>query len=169
MSSEMPIFIDIDSSSSPEGTPLKPIFCVKKRENVKDIEDREECFILEFDPYDVDNSSDKLNSVKKNLDGDFESDDVSVVSEKGQVACRDYPHSRYVCVKYPFETTSHHLYCKLCYCFVCDVSAPCKKWTGTSGHCHAFDNEAWQKQRRVSRRGKTQKRPIIDKLRFVQK
>jgi hypothetical protein len=29
-----------------------------------------------------------------------------------QVACRDYPHARYLCVKFPFKSTSHEKYCE---------------------------------------------------------
>nr|GEW28924.1 RNA-directed DNA polymerase, eukaryota, reverse transcriptase zinc-binding domain protein [Tanacetum cinerariifolium] len=28
-----------------------------------------------------------------------------------------------------------------CYCYVCDVAAPCKTWYGGGGHCHALDTE----------------------------
>ncbi|KAG9158054.1 hypothetical protein Leryth_000220 [Lithospermum erythrorhizon] len=81
------------------------------RELVKEVEAREDCFILGFDQTDVDASSDI-----KNLNQTLASDDVvSIVSEKGQMACRDYPHPRHNCWKYPFEKTSHENYCKLCY------------------------------------------------------
>lgn len=63
-----------------EGTPLRPIFCLKNRNDLKDFVDKEDCFILDFDP-DESLSISKL-SVSRNADG---SPDVSVVAEKGQV------------------------------------------------------------------------------------
>ncbi|XP_016485083.1 RPM1 interacting protein 13-like isoform X1 [Nicotiana tabacum] len=142
-----PLIIDLSSSPpSEQGTPLRPVFCLKKREQLKEFEEKEDCFILDFDPYDPVDIS-KL-SVSKNLDA-F---DLSVVAEKGQVACRDYPHSRHVCVKHPFDKTPHENYCEWCYCYVCDVAAPCKYWTGVSAHCHAMDNEAWKNQRKATRK-----------------
>lgn len=154
------VVIDLCSSPSPgselKGTPLRPVFCLKSRDDIKRIEEREDCFILDFDPGDGDDLT--LNVFSKNnvqhVDG--VSPDVSVVGEKGKVACRDYPHSRHVCVKYPFGQTPHDSYCDLCYCFVCDVAAPCKNWTGVSGHCHAVDNAVWRVERKARKNsGKT--------------
>ncbi|KAL7106790.1 hypothetical protein ACP275_06G014800 [Erythranthe tilingii] len=139
-----------DSSPSPDrtGTPLKPVFCLKNRHEIDKFEESEECFILDFDPYDDDLDIFKL-SLSKGFD---DASELRVVSEKGQVACRDYPHPRHSCAKYPFEKTTHDKHCKLCYCYVCDLSAPCPKWNGSSGHCHAFNNEAWDKEKEVRRR-----------------
>ncbi|KAM7463609.1 hypothetical protein LguiA_031730 [Lonicera macranthoides] len=131
-------------SEQEEGTPLRPIFCLKKKVNMKELEEREDCFILDFDP---DDSLD-LSNLSVSKDPDVDSPDISVIAEKGQVACRDYPHSRHTCLKYPFETTPHDNHCPLCYCYVCDLAAPCKYWSGIDGHCHAIDNEAWKNQRR---------------------
>ncbi|KAI5657500.1 hypothetical protein M9H77_26293 [Catharanthus roseus] len=128
-----------------DGTPLRPIFCVKNIDKIREIEEREDCFILDFDPDEISKLSVSPNTANV---------DLSVIAQKGQVACRDYPHSRHICVKYPFEKTPHESYCKLCYCFVCDVAAPCKKWSGTSGHCHAIDNESWESQRKLMRERK---------------
>ncbi|KAL2513179.1 hypothetical protein Adt_18779 [Abeliophyllum distichum] len=125
--------------------PFRSIFCLKDRENIKEIEEKEECFILEFDPYDSLDYDDVKLFVSKNA----EDDDLYIVGEKGQVACRDYPHSRHTCVTYPFDKTDHETHCELCYCYVCDIAAPCNMWAGTSGHCHAFYNEAWNKKRRL--------------------
>ncbi|KAK6135162.1 hypothetical protein DH2020_031110 [Rehmannia glutinosa] len=138
-----------DSSPSPEkGTPLRPVFCLKNRDGIKKAEEREECFILEFDP-DDDLETLKF-SVRKDSDDNAEAD-LLVVAEKGQVACRDYPHPRHTCAKYPFEKTPHDSHCELCFCYVCDLSAPCSKWVGSSGHCHAFNNEAWNEEKQVKR------------------
>ncbi|CAN6565481.1 unnamed protein product [Malus baccata var. baccata] len=95
------------SSSSAEdedGSPIRHIVCVKNKVDVKRFEDVEDCFILDFDPFEP-------------------------------VACRDYPHSRHLCLKFPFETTPHESYCELCYCYVCDSAAPCMLWK--LSHCHA--------------------------------
>ncbi|XP_011075885.1 uncharacterized protein LOC105160269 [Sesamum indicum] len=136
-----------DSCSSPDkkGTPLRPIFCLKNRDDIKKFEEQEDCFILEFDPYD-DLEVLKLSFPKDC--GNAEAD-VRVVAEKGQVACRDYPHPRHTCAKYPFEKTPHDSHCKLCYCYVCDSSAPCSKW---ANHCHAFNNESWNQEKKLRRR-----------------
>nr|GMD25143.1 glycine-rich cell wall structural protein 1.8 [Ipomoea batatas] len=66
-------------------------------------DDSDDCVILEEDP-------DKpVKVVNEKVDND--SDDLLVVSEKGQVACRDYPHPRHLCVKFPFATTPHESHC----------------------------------------------------------
>ena len=72
-----------DSSPSPvqNTSPLKPIFCLKNREEIQKFEEKEECFILEFDPY---NSSDVLK-LPTTVNGDIVDADLSVVSEKGKV------------------------------------------------------------------------------------
>ncbi|KAI3457928.1 hypothetical protein Pfo_014591 [Paulownia fortunei] len=136
-----------DSCPSPDqkGTPLRPIFCLRNRDEIKKVEEREECFILEFDPYD------DLEMLKFSFSKDFDNADADlhVVAEKGQVACRDYPHPRNTCAKYPFEKTPHDSHCELCYCYICELSAPCSKWVGSAGHCHAFNNEAWNKEKKV--------------------
>ncbi|KAI8029337.1 hypothetical protein LOK49_LG01G01817 [Camellia lanceoleosa] len=128
-----------------EGTPVRAIFCLKNNINMREIEEREDCFILDFDPDDCFDLS-KL-SMSKDL---YQNPDLSVLAEKGQVACRDYAHSRHLCFKNPFEKTPHESYCELCYCFVCDKAAPCKYWS-EHGHCHAIDNEAWRLTRKATR------------------
>ncbi|CAJ2651819.1 unnamed protein product [Trifolium pratense] len=72
------------------------------------------------------------------------------------VACRDYPHARHLCAKFPFSSTPHEIHCGQCHCFVCDSLAPCIKWgTGisSSDHCHAHDKtEVWKLQRKDFKR-----------------
>ncbi|KAL1820046.1 hypothetical protein ACET3Z_014915 [Daucus carota] len=126
-----------------QSTPLRSILCLKNRASLKEIEKKEDCFIFDFNP---DDSLSKL-PVSNNNDAD-----ISVVAEKGQVACRDFPHSRHNCAKYPFTKTSHESCCRFCYCFVCDAAAPCVMWTGSNGHCHVVDNEAGKLQRRATKR-----------------
>ncbi|KAF4398857.1 hypothetical protein CsatB_002318 [Cannabis sativa] len=131
-------------------TPIKQILCLKNPYDVKRFEETEECFILDYDP-----SNDISNlSVSRKADGDDggggDSADLTVLAEKGKVACRDYPHSRHLCLKYPFDQTSHESYCELCYCYVCDKPAPCSSWTEPKpAHCHASEQEEWKFQRRV--------------------
>jgi hypothetical protein len=41
-----------------------------------------------------------------------------------------------------------------CYCFVCDIAAPCATWKGHAnyGHCHASDKDKfWMTMRGVAR------------------
>nr|GMC58581.1 uncharacterized protein LOC109175033 [Ipomoea batatas] len=100
--------VDVPSSPEPDvedgqqGTPLRPIFCLKRREQLREFDNKEECFILDFDPFD------SSRPVSENLDPE-----IAVVAEKGNVACRDFPHARYVCVEFPFGTTPHEKCCKL--------------------------------------------------------
>ncbi|CAA0813073.1 Unknown protein [Striga hermonthica] len=138
--------IEIDDSyPSPDrwATPLRPVFCLKNRDQIKRAEENEECFILEFDPYD---DMESLRSPLLKGSDDAEAD-LQVVAEKGQVACRDYPHSRHNCARHPFEMTPHESHCQMCFCYVCDLSAPCSKWVGS--HCHAFNNEAWNQEKKA--------------------
>ncbi|KAJ8747189.1 hypothetical protein K2173_010022 [Erythroxylum novogranatense] len=102
----------------------------------------DDCVVLDGDP-DI-----PVPIVK---DADNDGDDILVVGQKGQIACRDYPHSRHLCAKFPFNSTPHERHCILCHCYVCDSRAPCVHWgTGVSriGHCHATDkHEIWKLQR----------------------
>uniref|UniRef100_A0A0E0MB27 Uncharacterized protein n=1 Tax=Oryza punctata TaxID=4537 RepID=A0A0E0MB27_ORYPU len=83
-------------------------------------------------------------------------DDIAVVAERGKVACRDYPHPRSACAKYPFGTTSHEKHCEQCFCYVCDVPAPCSSWKGQGGHCHASDKDKSWRVKRTARQKRTQ-------------
>ncbi|KAK1698658.1 hypothetical protein QYE76_015355 [Lolium multiflorum] len=77
-------------------------------------------------------------------DDDDDDDDCVIVAEKGEVACRDFPHSRHLCSNMPFGSTSHSKHCTMCYCFVCDAPAPCSYWgkgLSVDDHCHATDKE----------------------------
>lgn len=65
------------SSVEDQGTPLRPIFCLKKKVDLKIFDDIYDCFILDFDPVEPIPSISNL-SVSSN-------DDLSVVAEKGQV------------------------------------------------------------------------------------
>ncbi|KAL5712103.1 hypothetical protein ACHQM5_014305 [Ranunculus cassubicifolius] len=123
----------------------------KERQSKNGDSDDDECLILDGDP-------DKILEVE-NGDGNDE-DELQVVGEKGQIACRDYPHPRHLCARYPFSSNPHEKYCDLCHCYVCDTRAPCKHWgTGVSSHdhCHSSDKEEiWRLQRKWYKEGITE-------------
>ncbi|TXG48497.1 hypothetical protein EZV62_024372 [Acer yangbiense] len=74
-----------------------------------------------------------------------------------KVACRDYPHPRHLCIKYPFGKTPHDNHCELCYCYVCDSTAPCNFWTEADdddqeAHCHASEHIGdWKHKRNLKK------------------
>ncbi|CAN8257551.1 unnamed protein product [Cochlearia groenlandica] len=122
-----------------------------------DDDDDDDCVILDCDP-------DKTSL--GNDDDDDDDDDVVVVGQKGEIACRDFPHPRHSCAKYSFTSTSHDKYCDMCHCYVCDIPAPCPYWcigVSTIDHCHANDKETiWKNQREYFRTGNmptTQQQP----------
>ncbi|CAH1446609.1 unnamed protein product [Lactuca virosa] len=142
----------VEALDDDDDTPLRPIFCLKRKSAIKEFDDKEDCFILDFNPEEDSVDLSKKDVENGHQNNPHDSPDVSLIHEKGQVACRDYPHSRHLCVKHPFTKTPHESCCKLCYCFVCDVPAPCMYWTGSNGHCHAIDNEGWKSMKDVFRR-----------------
>ncbi|XP_062205362.1 RPM1 interacting protein 13-like [Phragmites australis] len=116
-------------------------------------EDDDDCVVLDGDP-------DKVVTVAEEdgSEGDGSSDELQIVAEKGQIACRDFPHSRYLCSNLPFSTTSHVMHCSMCHCFVCDAPAPCNYWgngTSVADHCHAVDKETKWKTLRQAFKCKT--------------
>ncbi|XP_043703484.1 uncharacterized protein LOC122653644 [Telopea speciosissima] len=108
----------------------------------------DDCTILDGDP------DNPVAVVNYSAD---EADELLIVSEKGQLACRDYPHPRHLCAKFPFSSTPHDKYCDVCHCYVCDSRAPCIYWgTGvsTTDHCHSTDKEEiWRMQRKIFKQG----------------
>ncbi|XP_061368603.1 uncharacterized protein LOC133311561 [Gastrolobium bilobum] len=116
----------------------------------KDDDDDDDCVVLEGDP------EKGVVSVDEDATG---SDELRVVGEKGQIACRDYPHPRHLCVKFPFSSTPHERHCGQCHCYVCDSLAPCLMWgTGilSSDHCHANDKtDLWNIQRKSFKPGQS--------------
>ncbi|KAF7804587.1 uncharacterized protein G2W53_043698 [Senna tora] len=117
------------------------------RPSAKDVDD--DCVVLDGDPE---------NCITSVNEAENESDELLIVGEKGQIACRDYPHPRHLCAIFPFSSTPHERYCNQCHCYVCDLPAPCLKWsTGISStdHCHATDKaEMWKIQRKNFKLGK---------------
>ncbi|XP_020197400.1 uncharacterized protein [Aegilops tauschii subsp. strangulata] len=123
----------------------------KKAADDDDDDDDDDCVILDGDP-------DKpLVVVKEEKPGkDGAEEDLQVLSEKGEVACRDFPHPRHLCARLPFGAGSHANHCTMCHCYVCDSRAPCPWWgkgTLPTDHCHATDkDEKWKKQRQSLKR-----------------
>lgn len=105
-----------------------------QRTSKPDLDD-DDCVVLDGDP----------DSLVRDLnDSASGTDDLLVVGEKGQIACRDYPHSRSLCAKFPFDSTPHERHCEMCHCYVCDSPAPCTHWDNgipILDHCHATDKE----------------------------
>ncbi|KAH7855651.1 hypothetical protein Vadar_027251 [Vaccinium darrowii] len=140
--------IDVSASREKQGSPVRIVLCLKNKEHMREIEEIEDCFLLDFDP---DDSLDISKLYSSANDHNNAAPDISVLAVIGQVACSDYPHSRHLCLKHPFGKTPHEMHCELCYCYVCDTAAPCNQWsTGdNTGHCHAFDNGDWKYMRRL--------------------
>ncbi|TYI68004.1 hypothetical protein E1A91_D08G058700v1 [Gossypium mustelinum] len=123
----------------------------------KDVtEEDDDCIVLEGDPE---------KAVSDVNDYHDDSDELLVVGHKGQVACRDFPHPRHDCAKFPFSSTSHDQHCELCHCFVCDVRAPCCYWGSgitNTDHCHATDKEEiWSTLRKNFRHGRNVSVPPV--------
>ncbi|XP_073002442.1 uncharacterized protein [Typha latifolia] len=98
----------------------------------------EDCQILESDP------GNPVSVVDDKKDGGDDSGELAIVGEKGELACRDFPHPRHSCANFPFRTTSHEKHCNMCHCYVCDCRAPCTYWgDGASfdDHCHSTDKD----------------------------
>ncbi|CAI9774404.1 unnamed protein product [Fraxinus pennsylvanica] len=121
-------------------------------------DDDDECVILDGDP-------DKLLAVENSKVDDEGSDDLLVVGEKGQVACRDFPHPRHLCVTFPFASTPHDTHCDRCHCYVCDSLAPCVHWSSSISsidHCHATDKEEFWRAQRKSMKESDKTQPITN-------
>uniref|UniRef100_A0ACD5T778 Uncharacterized protein n=1 Tax=Avena sativa TaxID=4498 RepID=A0ACD5T778_AVESA len=114
-------------------------------------DDDDDCVILDGDPRrPVAVAGAKGRNVNAVYGG---SDEVEIVAVKGEIACKDFPHSRHICSEFPFSTTAHVKHCSMCYCFVCDALAPCKYWCkglSNNDHCHATDKETkWKTLRQA--------------------
>ncbi|KAF5726984.1 hypothetical protein HS088_TW22G00670 [Tripterygium wilfordii] len=131
-----------------------------KAANIED--DDDDCIVLDGDPDKISRAGEEVNQ----CDGD--SDEVIVIGEKGQIACRDYAHARYLCAKFPFSSTPHESYCDRCHCFVCDSPAPCAHWDkgvfSSISHCHATDKEEFWKAERKSYKLKKDHVPPVPEL-----
>ncbi|RDX58120.1 hypothetical protein CR513_62587, partial [Mucuna pruriens] len=159
---EMLFTSDVESDDSDEVVEICCNKSVLKSKSstlaVKD-DDDDDCVVLEGDP------EKGASSVVEEANG---SDELLVIGEKGQVACRDYPHARHLCAILPFSSTPHEKHCNQCHCYVCDSLAPCLKWgTGlfSSDHCHANDKvEVWKTQRKNFKLGRSS--PLLASTNF---
>ncbi|CAA7050113.1 unnamed protein product [Microthlaspi erraticum] len=122
-------------------------------------DDDDDCVVLDCDPYQT--------TEKETTTDTCATDEVLVVGQKGEIACRDFPHPRHACAKYPFNTTPHENFCDMCHCYVCDIRAPCPYWRilfSSMDHCHANSKEQmWKNQRESIRNGETLPRPASSK------
>ncbi|XVE78009.1 hypothetical protein DITRI_Ditri13aG0109800 [Diplodiscus trichospermus] len=73
------------------------------RWNVVD-EDDDDCVVLEGD---TDKALSDVNDPQE------DSDELLIVGQKGQIACRDFAHPRHDCARFPFSSTSHEQHCEL--------------------------------------------------------
>ncbi|KAL3715440.1 hypothetical protein ACJRO7_007214 [Eucalyptus globulus] len=161
------VMLDVSSdkeglvSNVPKGSDSDEVVLVKevnaKSKRIKLVmDDDDDCVVLDGDP-------EKSVFVPDDA-ADGGSDDLLIVGEKGQVACRDYPHPRHDCVIFPFSSTLHEKHCNLCHCYVCDSSAPCAYWgkgLPNVDHCHADDKqEKWKVCRKNFMQGKTTLMPV---------
>jgi hypothetical protein len=107
----------------------------KKFDNNK-LED-EECLIVEA-------PTQTLAVATSNRD-----EDVEIVGATGPNALEDFPHPRQDCVSFPMQKKPG-LFCKNCYCYVCDVRASeCPSWTF---HCEAKAGvHGWERKRKTER------------------
>ncbi|XP_068665500.1 RPM1 interacting protein 13-like [Aristolochia californica] len=151
ISDDIVILDELSTSQKHNSLPAKPKQAVASGR----LDDDDDCLVLDGDPDEV---LPKMNAA------DEGSDDLLIVGEKGEVACRDFAHTRHDCVKFPFSSTSHARHCDLCHCYVCDIRAPCVFWgTGklSTDHCHSTDKEErWKAERRVFKCG-TPAPPVV--------
>ncbi|TKY62295.1 31 kDa ribonucleoprotein [Spatholobus suberectus] len=78
--------------------------------DVSSDDDEDDCVVLEGDPE---------KGVTTVDDSPTGSDELRVVGEKGQIACRDYPHPRNHCVKFPYSSTPHEKHCDQVKIIIC--------------------------------------------------
>jgi len=66
----------------------------------------------------------------------------------GQEILRDIAHPRHECATHKFDKNAVHLqmkHCANCWCYVCDLKAPCAHW---AQHCGAYPCYKWDEARR---------------------
>jgi hypothetical protein len=114
----------------------------EKKVNNNKLED-EECFIVEA-------PTQTLAVATSNRD-----EDVEIVGATGPNALEDFPHPRQDCVSFPVQKNSR-LFCKKCYCYVCDsLASECPNWTF---HCEAKAGVYFWEQKRKTERTKRKKK-----------
>lgn len=85
----LPLSAEKKEEGEEDGSPIRSIFCLKSKSDadIKRIEEIEDCFILDFDPYE---SIDLYKfTVPADADG---ATDLFVIAEKGQVCSRVLIH-----------------------------------------------------------------------------
>lgn len=73
------------SPVSEGGTPIRHILCLKNADDVKQFEETEDCFILDFDPFQPIDLSRLLVSAAHDDDDPQDAPDLAIVAETGQV------------------------------------------------------------------------------------
>ncbi|XP_020576144.1 uncharacterized protein LOC110021822 [Phalaenopsis equestris] len=122
-----------------------------------DVSDDEDCVILDGAPKSVAADSEFVE-----LGGEM-LDEMLIVGEKGQFACRDYPHPRYACATFLFTMTPHEKHCDMCHCYVCDCPAPCTYW---ASHCSSTHKEhSWRIERLLFRKRKREQQNVLRLIR----
>ncbi|KAK1261427.1 hypothetical protein QJS04_geneDACA008808 [Acorus gramineus] len=119
------------------------------REDEEDGES-DDCVVLDFNPFIEFSQKLTINEkVVDDADADADDDDeLSVISCRGPMAHKEWPHWRHLCDNFPFGEKPHEDCCDKCYCYVCDKTAPCEEW---KKHCDANGEPEWR-QLRVARR-----------------
>uniref|UniRef100_A0A1J3F3K3 RPM1 interacting protein 13 n=1 Tax=Noccaea caerulescens TaxID=107243 RepID=A0A1J3F3K3_NOCCA len=122
----------------------------KSNPKVQKDDDDDDCVVLDGDPYKTTEQATTIDTCA--------ADELLVLGQKGEIACRDFPHPRHACAKYPFDATPHDKYCDMCHCYVCDIRAPCPYWRiffSSVDHCHAANNkeQRWKNHRESIRNG----------------
>lgn len=72
-----------DEKKEEKSDPISVIPCVKSRDDIKRVEQTEDCFILDFDPSDECNCVELISHENNNSPHDLS--DVLLVAQKGQV------------------------------------------------------------------------------------
>jgi hypothetical protein len=117
-------------SSSDEDSPTKQTASIKRGPDCLDDGNDDECMIVE--PPAQSMAATAFTATTSNAS---ESVDLEILGATGPNALSDFPHSRQDCVTHPLARATAVLFCKNCYCFVCDVKASeCHLW---SNHCQA--------------------------------
>lgn len=116
------------------------------------VADEDECLILDRNPQSAEVGEEFVDL------GNELSDEMLIVGEKGQFACRDYPHPRYLCATFLFSMTPHKKHCYMCHCYVCDCLAPCSFW---ESHCSSTHKDhGWRVERQLFRRRKKEQHAL---------
>ena len=89
-----------------------------------------------------------------NTSSNKDDDAIEIIGESntGSNPFLDFPHRREDCQRFAFSKNPER-YCRLCYCYVCDVPASeCKEWylSSNGSHCEARHSDSKSKLKRRS-------------------